>query len=98
MTKLYYTPPEDKYFNELKEKAIELWYKVDSDNDKFGYASSKVSRIESISNIQDNFMYIVSMFDIDNQKLLANELSFECRQAIRDRMEDGGTPSQYIVF
>jgi hypothetical protein len=38
------------------------------------------------------------MFDIDNQKLLATELSKKARKEIRERMIDGGTPEFYIVF
>lgn len=31
MTKLYYTPPTEKQFNELKEKAIEVWNTYDNE-------------------------------------------------------------------
>jgi hypothetical protein len=98
MKNLYYTPPADELFTEVKKKAIELWYEVDTDNDKYGYASEKVSRIENIENIEDNFMYMVAMFDIENQALLAQKLSLEARLAIRERMVEGGTPDYYIVF
>lgn len=98
MLKLYYTAPKDESFNELKEKAIELWKEVDSDNDKFGYASSKINKIKDIKNISDNFMYMVAMFDIYNQKKLADKLSKETRIEVRNRMVDGNVPSEYIIF
>ena len=55
MTKLYYIPPEDKQFEEVKEKAIEIWNEYDN---TYGYASEKVDRIKNIKNVDGNFMYI----------------------------------------
>ena len=98
MKNLYYVAPEDKLFEEVKEKAIELWYEVDTDNDKYGYASGKVSQIESIGNVEDNFMYMVAMFDDGNQRLLADKLSSDARTEIRKRLIVGGTPHFYIYF
>lgn len=43
-------------------------------------------------------MYMVVMFDMDNQAILADMLSFETKQAVRLRMIDGGSPEAYIVF
>ncbi len=96
--KLYYTPPPNEQFEEVRKAAMELWMDVDSDNDEFGYATGKINRIKDIKNVGDNFMYIVAMFDEDNQTILASMLSPETRAAIRDRMIDGGTPPFYIKF
>lgn len=93
MSKLYYTPPSQEQFEELKEKAIELWNTYD---DTYGYATEKINRIKDIQNIQDNFMYIISMFDIPNQRKLAEKLSDETCKSIRERMLDGG--ASYILF
>lgn len=82
----------------MKNACMELWKIVDHDNDKYGYATGKINRIKDIENVQDNFMYMVAMFDINNQKLLARMLSMETRQSVRDRMIDGGNPPEYIVF
>ena len=95
MSKLYYTPPEEKQFNELKEKAIEIWNTYDN---KFGYVDEKVNRIKDMQNIEDNFMYMIAMFDISNQRKLAMKLSDETRKAVSDRIIDGGTPDEYNVF
>ena len=94
MSKLYYTPPEEKQFNELKEKAIEIWKTYDIE----GLENEKANRIKKMPNIEDNFMYIVAMFDISNQAKLAMKLSDETRKAVSDRIIDGGTPDEYIVF
>jgi len=98
MTQLYYTAPEDKIFNEVREKAMALWPEIDTDHDKYGYATEKINRIKGITNVSDNFMYIVAMFDIDNQSRLAENLSPEARLAVRERMIEGGQPMEYIVF
>lgn len=96
--KLYYTPPETELFNECKEACMELWKEVDTDNDKYGYATEKINRIKDIENVGDNFMYMVAMFDSTNQHLLAQKLGYDCRTAIRERMIDGGNPAFLIPF
>lgn len=93
--KLYYTAPPYPCFVELKNKAIEIWRTYD---DEFGYATDKVSRIKDILNLGDNFMYMVAMFDYENQRKLARMLSKETRQEIRNRMIDGGCPISLIPF
>lgn len=95
MTRLYYTPPTNEIFNELKEAAIELWQTYDYE---FGDATKKVNSIKDITNVQDNFMYMVAMFDMGNQRKLSALLSEETRKAIRERMIEGGNEEQYIVF
>lgn len=96
--RLYYTPPEDKLFDEVKRVAMELWTKVDPDGNRYGYTTEKHNRIKDIGNIQDNFMYMVAMFDHHNQRMLADHLSPEARTAIRERMIDGGNPPSMIPF
>ena len=95
MTKLYYTAPSDVLFEEVRLKAIELWSTM---GDEPSYSQSKISRIKDINNVRDNFMHIVSMFDINNQRKLADMLSAEAREAIKERMIAGGQPIEYIVF
>lgn len=93
--KLYYTPPKNEIFDELKESAIKVWSTYD---DTYGYATKKINNIKNIENVGDNFMYMISMFDMENQIRLSTLLSEECSNEVRIRMVDGGTPSEYIVF
>lgn len=95
MSELYYTPPTDQQFKELKEKAIEIWSVL---GDEPSYAEEKISRIKDIPNVSDNFMYIVAMFDINNQTILAHAVSYETRMAVRERLIDGGAEEMLIVF
>lgn len=79
---LYYTAPSDKIFGEVKQCAIDIWNTYD---DTYWYASEKIDRIREISNIRDNMMLIVAMFDRGNQHKLLASLSDEARKAIDDR-------------
>ena len=98
MIDLYYTPPRQELFEAVKSRAMELWKEIDTDNDKYGYATGKINRIKDLENIGDNFITIIGMFDIHNQRLLANRLAEETKTAIRERMIDGGYPLDLIVF
>ncbi len=95
MVRLYYTPPSDMIFHEIKTKAIELWQTYDNE---FGYVDEKLGTIKNITNLRDNFMYIVAMFDMQNQRKLADMLSEKAKEAVRKRMVDGGQPLEYNVF
>lgn len=95
MTRLYYTPPTDRQFEEIRTQAIKIWKSYDN---TYGYATSKIDSIKDIQNIEDNFMYMVAMFDLKNQTKLAFSLSSETRLAVRERMIDGGQPKEYIPF
>ena len=87
MPTLYYTAPSDEIFEEVKKCAIEVWGAYD---DTYGYATEKIVRIKDISNIGDNMMFIVAMFDVLNQRKLADLLSLEAYQAITERVISGG--------
>jgi len=95
MPRLYYTPPPDKIFKEVKEKCIEIWNTYDN---TYGYVDEKVDRIKDIKNIQDNLMYMIAMFDINNQKRLADKLSNKAHLAIKERMIDGKAFEYSILF
>lgn len=92
---LYYTAPSDEHFEEVKAKAIEIWKTYD---DTYGYATEKVERIKDIRNVSDNFMFIIAMFDHNNQSKLASMLSPECKEEVNKRMIDGGNPPEYNPF
>ena len=75
----YYDAPSDEIFNEIKEKAIEIWQSYD---DTYGYATEKITRVNSITNFKDNWGTIVGMFDNPNQQKLVNKLSDEAREKV----------------
>ena len=93
--KHYYEAPSDEIFTEVKVQAIMLWRSYD---DTHGYATEKISRVNELDNIKDNFMTIFAMFDDKNQRLLANVLSPEAKEAIRSRLIAGGAPDYYYPY
>lgn len=95
MSILYYTPPPDEQFEELKAKAIAIWQGYDNE---FGYVDEKVNKIKDIENISDNFMYMVAMFDLPNQYKLSAVLSVKTRKAVARRLKSGGLPEDLNTF
>jgi len=91
---LYYTPPSIEQFNEVRDAAIILWSSIGD----YNYKKEKIGSIKELENIEDNFMFIVAMFDQSNQVLLADLLSEDTKKSIRERLIDGGMPKEHIVF
>lgn len=94
MSKLYYTAPSDEAFEEMKRESIELWK---SKGNIGGYSDEKIARIKDIGNIQDNFMYMLSMFDQNNQRKVISNLTFSTQQAVRERMLSGGNSPEDLM-
>jgi len=97
-TKLYYTAPSDEIFEEVKQASMDLWTERYPEATSPFYAKEKVDRIKDWGNVGDNLMSLVAMFDSENQQLLSMRLSDPAREAIRERMVDGGQPLAYIFF
>lgn len=95
MSKLYYTAPSDEAFEDMRKACIEVWGQYDNE---FGYVDEKTSRIKEIGNVQDNFMYMLAMFDHINQRKVVEKLSEETKQAVRERMLDGGNEPSYLAM
>lgn len=96
MENLYYKAPSDAAFDEMKKAAIEVWGQyADSPG---GYMDEKVARIKDIQNVSDNFMYILAMFDQDNQRKVIALLSEPTKDAVRERMVAGGNEPYYLVM
>ena len=93
MSKLYYSPPTDEQFNELKEKAIELWSGMGSEP---SYSKEKIDSIKDVGNVEGNFMLLLAMFDSGNQAKVISKLSEETKEAIKVRMIDGGNQGYYL--
>lgn len=66
--------PSQEIFIEMKKAAISIW--KDYDN-KFGYATEKIKRVNSIENVSDNAMVFYRMFDHWNKQLMESKLSEE---------------------
>jgi hypothetical protein len=91
---LYYTPPSDEAFQDMKDACMKVWGKYSSSEG--GYMEEKLSRIRDIQNIQDNFMYMLAMFDEENQTAAISLLKEETKDAVRERMIAGGNEDWMI--
>lgn len=93
---LFYTPPKDEYFNELKEACIKFWKTFD---DRFGYSTEKIDSIKDLPNKDSNFMMMIQMIHPISRKLIVNLLSLETRNEISMRLygwEDN--PDEFDFF
>jgi hypothetical protein len=80
---LYHTAPDDEAFNDIKQNAIKIWKTYDNE---FGYVDGKLKIIEPLTNIKDNYMLIVSMFDNINQDKLLAMVSETTKQRIKEAL------------
>lgn len=79
----YYEAPSNEIFEEVKKEAIKIWKTYDN---TYGYADEKTERIKNITNIKDNMLFIVAMFDWINQAKLLNNLSPEAKTFVTERI------------
>lgn len=92
--KLYYTAPRDDLFEEMKRECIAQWRTFDN---SYGYVDEKVGRIKDIKNVEDNFMYMLAMFDQMGQTAVIARLSPAAKVAVRERLVAGGNYDYYIT-
>jgi hypothetical protein len=71
---MIHTTPSDAIFEDMKKAAISVWETFDNE---YGYVDEKVSRVNSIPNIQDNAMTFFRMFDAGNQMKMISRISDE---------------------
>lgn len=85
--KLYYTAPSDEAFNDMKKACTTIWNGMGNEG---GYRDEKLKRIKDVGNVQDNFMYLFAMFDMNNQRRVVSLLQASTIDDLRVRMLDGG--------
>lgn len=71
--------PSTEIFNEIKEAAIRIWSTYD---DTYGYRTEKLTRVNSLSNYEDNIMVCYRMFDSNNQAKMRMMLSDEALEYV----------------
>lgn len=85
---LYYTAPPDAAFEDMKQAALKVWEKYK--NEPGDYYEGKVARVTHVTNVEDNFMYLIAMFDSENARECVSYLSEDTKNELRSRMIDGG--------
>lgn len=93
--KLFYTPPREESFNELKEACIRFWNTFD---DKFGYATEKIDRIKDLPNDGPNFVMMVQMIHPVAREVISKLLSLETRNEISMRMYGWEEENEFDPF
>ena len=87
MTSLYYTPPSDQSFEDMKKSALMVWSQYEGSPGN--YYQEKVARVRDIKNIGDNFLYMFAMFDSSNQAKVVKLLQLKTKRELRERLLDG---------
>lgn len=80
---LFYKPPKDEVFNELKNVCISFWGNLD---DTFGYATEKINFLKNLSNEGCNFSMMVKMIHPISRAIIASNLSLETRNEVSMRI------------
>lgn len=93
---LYYIAPIDAAFDDMKQACIEVWQQYEDQGGMYDYMEEKLSRIRDIKNIEDNFMYMLAMFDMDNQKKVIEKLKAGTQLDVRERLLAGGNDETFI--
>lgn len=93
----YYEPPHDISFEDMKSCAINLWKSIASEPYDESYMQEKLSRIEKLENVGDNFMYILAMFDSGNQRTMNQLLTADTILDVNSRLKAVGTPDYLLM-
>ena len=93
--KLFYTPPREESFNELREVCIRFWNTFD---DKFGYATEKIDRIKDLPNEGPNFVMMVQMIHPVAREVISKLLSLETRNEISMRLYGWEKENEFDFF
>ena len=93
--KLFYTPPREESFNELKEACIKFWNTFD---DEFGYATEKIDRIKDLPNDGPNFVMMVQMIHPVAREVISKLLSLETRNEISMRLYGWEKEDEFDFF
>lgn len=83
---LFYTPPKDEYFEELKSICIRFWEVFPENRLEQDYVKSKIDQIKNLKNEGSNFVMMVQMIHQNSRKVLAKCLSLETRNEISMRI------------
>ena len=92
--KLFYTPPKDEYFDELKNLCIRFWRCFEDVN----YREEKINRIKDLKNEGANFVSMVQMIHQNSREILPKHLSLETRNEISMRLYGWEKENEFDPF
>jgi len=91
---LFYKPPKDECFEELREFCIRLWRSFD----EVAYAEEKINRIKNLKNEGCNFVMMVQMIHPVSREVISKALSLETRNEISMRLYGWETENEFDFF
>lgn len=103
---LFYKPPKDEYFEELKSLCIRFWEVFPEDsllNEEQiklerEYSNSKINKIKDLKNEGSNFVSMVQMIHQNSREVLAKFLSLETRNEISMRLYGWEKENEFDPF
>lgn len=103
---LFYKPPSDECFEELKSLCIRFWASFpefnfwDEKQEKLEreYAQSKINEIKDLKNEGSNFCMMVQMIHQNSREILAKNLSLETRNEISMRLYGWEKENEFDPF
>lgn len=103
---LFYKPPKDECFDELKNLCIRFWEVFPEfthwDDTQNGleqeYSKSKIDQIKDLKNEGANFISMVQMIHQNSREILSNHLSLETRNEISMRLYGWEKQNEFDPF
>ena len=103
---LFYVPPKDECFEELKSLCIRFWgcfpqfHMWDERQEELEreYAREKIDRIKNLKNEGSNFINMVQMIHQNSREILAKNLSLETRNEISMRLYGWEKENEFDPF
>ena len=91
---LFYKPPKDECFEELREICIRFWRSFD----EVEYVEEKINRIKGLKNEGCDFVMMIQMIHPVSRELIAKLLSLETRNEISMRLYGWETENEFDFF
>ena len=91
---LFYTPPKDGCFEELRTICIRFWRSFD----EVEYVEEKINRIKDLKNESCNFVMMVQKINPISIQIIAKCLSLETRNEISMRIYGWEKENEFDFF
>ena len=91
---LFYTPPKDECFEELKSLCVRFWRAFD----EVEYVDEKIDRIKNLKNESCYFVMMIQMIHPVSRQIIAKGLSLETRNEISMRMYGWEKENEFDFF
>jgi hypothetical protein len=103
---LFYKPPKDECFEELREICIRFWrsftlphmWDERQEQLEIEYVQSKINEIRDLKNEGSNFVSMVQMIHQNSREILAKSLSLETRNEISMRLYGWEKENEFDPF